>query len=678
MATGWSNQVGRDKYKVVLNEGKETEVSETDIPAVGDASNPSVSMQTVEVDDGELTLNIRYADNKTLCAVVNQIYIMYHGPRFSSWTYNMDLKESVQLTTENVENPENITGWLSDNPEVANVDEEGNVFATGVGNAKITAIYEGKSLQCTIAVTNENGVTVDYSVDAGEMNHVAGGNLHLYDDRSPAGWLSDGIGVYAVRGQNYSNRTSSEYEYLPGFFEEKTYNRLMEESPDAKLMIGLYYGYKGRTGGEWKKGAYDSGYMQMWAQNCVDIYNDAKEKEIDVYSWIPLNEPDLQWSGDDWDNDYPAKFFEVAYKAIKAIDPDARIQGPEMASSNMSRMRQFLTYCRDNDCLPDVLSWHDLRNGQSGIEGDVQTLTDWMENNGITPMPMAVTEYQGMGYSTDEAGRKAQGNYNTGLTISYLATLERSVDDGVIAGLRSEWGLPGSNSGARGDMGEMCDFDTKRMPTGLWYVYNAYWDMTGRKVQTEQNSSMLDALATIDLSLEKLQSGILIGNWKENDRLILLDLKNIPTELIVDKQIHIQVYALNETLATPCYGAVPVMDENVEVSGNSLALDLPISGRQACYVVLSQPYVTVNKTLVSDITPVLTGNMMAQIVGSGAQEYISITGGKTSSYVDAEGKETYRENGDSVTYTLSAEQDGVYNFTSKLVKDRMQALCSFI
>lgn len=669
MATGWSSQVGRDKYNVVLNKGKETEVSEKNIAPSGSSSNPAVSLQTVEVKDGMLTLNIDYAANDTKCAVVNQIYIMSHGPRFSDWIYNLNIKESVKLSAENVENPEEITDWNSDNTAAATVDGEGNVQAVGVGTSVITALYKGTLLQCKVIVSNANGVSVDYSVNEGTMNHIGGGNLHLFDDRSPAGWLSDGVGVYAVRGQDYSSRTSQYHEHLPGFFEEGTYNRLIDKNPDVDLMIGLYYGYKHKTGNNWKKGAYDNAGKEIWAQNCVDVYNDAKEKGISVYSWIPLNEPDLQWNSNDWNKDYPAKFFEVAYKAIKEVDPEAKIQGPELSSYNENRMKKFLTYCKNNNCLPDVLSWHDLRNSQSMIERDVDSITKWMENNGITPMPMTVTEYQGKGYKTDAAGRKSDGNYNTGLTISYLASIERSEQKGLVAALRSEWGLLGSNPDARGDMGEMCDFDTKQMATGLWYVYNAYWDMTGNKVQAVQNTSQIDALAAVDTSPEKMQSGILIGNWKEGSRTVSLDLSHIPAEFIKNGQVHIQAQAINETLATPLYGAVPMFDENMEVTEeNSLFVEIPMSGRQACYIVLSQPYEAQNMQEAADLEPALTGSSQAQTIEAETGSYVSVTGGNTSSYRDENGNETYRESGDSVTYTLNAPENGVYNFTSKLIK----------
>lgn len=45
--------------------------------------------------------------------------------------------------------------WQSDDPAVAEVDEEGWVTSMGVGETIITARYKGASAQCTVKVTQK-------------------------------------------------------------------------------------------------------------------------------------------------------------------------------------------------------------------------------------------------------------------------------------------------------------------------------------------------------------------------------------------------------------------------------------------------------------------------------------------------------------------------------------------
>lgn len=45
--------------------------------------------------------------------------------------------------------------WYSEDPEIAEVDEEGWVTSMGVGKTTITVRYKGASAQCTVKVTQK-------------------------------------------------------------------------------------------------------------------------------------------------------------------------------------------------------------------------------------------------------------------------------------------------------------------------------------------------------------------------------------------------------------------------------------------------------------------------------------------------------------------------------------------
>ncbi|MFV2022470.1 InlB B-repeat-containing protein [Micromonospora sp. LOL_023] len=520
-------------------------------------------------------------------------------------------------------------------------------------------------------------VTVDYQVDAGAMRHIGGGNLHPFDERGPAQWLTDGIDINAIRGTDYSKRTSVYHDYLPGWFEDATRARLQTINPDAKLMIGTYYGFKGKVargeyGGntDWKALAQideGSAYKEYIAAELAD----AVAKDIDVYSWVLWNEPDLQWSNQN------AFFqgFKNGYDGVKDFDPTQLVQGPELASFKFSYLTAFLTYCKQHDCLPDVLAWHELTRTRTAIEDHARQITEWMRQNDIPVMPIAITEYQGTGYSTTEAGRRSQGNYNPGLSVSYLGELERAAESTSLEfGLRSAWGLPGDNPNSRSFLGEMATFDDDgKMATGIWYVYQAYWEMTGRKVGTTFDKTSVDALATYDDDSTVNESWILLGNWEETAKTIPVTLRNLPPALVASGRVHVQVDLIQETLATPNYGTVPVLRRNVAAAAGQASFSLDLPGRTAARILVTPPaadptrYSAVPGSGAEPVEVRSTGTVQTSTARLAGTTYAAHTGGTPSSYRDGAGAETAVESGDAVTYRFDVDESAVYRLRTDFV-----------
>lgn len=511
-------------------------------------------------------------------------------------------------------------------------------------------------------ITYTTEVNVDYDVSEGASNRLASGVLHAVDYKTPAEYLSDGIYLYAVRGQAHQDEFDSTYEYLPGFFDDKTYERISEINPDNVLMMGLYYGFKPQYGDNWQSAALENNgetwknYIKTFMQ---EAYDENGNKVKNVYSWIPWNEPELQWGSSNLSNFYKA--FEYAYDAVKEFDARELVQGPEFASYNFSRMTSFLTYCRDNDCLPDVLSWHELQRYPLDIEGHTKELRDWMLANGIEPMPMAVTEYQGTGYRTDDDGRKSQGTYNPGLTVAYIATMERAEEYGFEYGLKSAWGRTGGDPLFTTDLGQMADFETGTMPTGLWYVYHEYKNMTGEKVNAAADTSVIDAVATYDSSVDRKSSAILIGNWEDGNEYISVTLKNIPESLVVDNKVSIKVESISETLATTLYGTDVLSDTEYEVVDGTATVNVILEGRAAAALTVTPPTNTEAKTELTLGNRTSTSNINI----SEEDGVVYATGGKTSTYtnenpVGNELSTSYKDNGDGVTFSVNVETDGVY------------------
>ncbi|MGN0242830.1 MAG: InlB B-repeat-containing protein [Lachnospiraceae bacterium] len=517
--------------------------------------------------------------------------------------------------------------------------------------------------------TGENGsdeevilpqTVIDFSTNTGVSHRVASGALHAFDYKTPAQYLTDGIYLRAIRGQAHQYDFDNTYEYLPGFFDEPTYNRLLFMEVKPEMMIGLYYGYKGeqkKLGTDWQTSALENNGA-IWRAYIKDLmseaYNEDATPSKDIYSWIPFNEPDLQWKNKL--NDF-YKAYQNAYEAVKEFDGTAKVQGPEWSSYDFSKIKDFLLYCKKNNCLPDVLSWHEIRNYKLNIDDHCKELYEFMIEYDIDPMPMAVTEYQGQGYKTNDAGRKSDGNYNTGLTIAYISEMERAEEYGFAYGLQSAWGLSGDNPEAKAYLGEMTDFETGTMPTGLWYVYHHYKDMTGHKVNVSLDEAYIEGHATVDTSIDTMSASALLGNWAETEYQTEVVLDQLPEVLTRAGNVHVTMEAIPETLGVPLYKTTTILDEDVVLTDHTYRYDLTIPARCA---------VSIRVTPITEEAIVMPSEIVdmpqtAALTTDGT--YRSITGLQPPSYLNGE-KITYVDNGDSITLTGQITDAGYYTIKS--------------
>ncbi len=479
------------------------------------------------------------------------------------------------------------------------------------------------------STNTQSSITVDYAVDLGASNQVASGLLHGISADHPAQYLIDGIKVNAVRGADY-------YGYLPNCYEADTYNRI--KATGADLMIGLYY--RAKESGYWPG---DGGDWQTWRDICTDIYNEAQTNNYDIYSWIPWNEPRLQWGNL---NTYKRAHKE-AYQTIKALNPAARIQAPEDHAYSLSFLSDFLTYCRDNGCLPDILAWHELSQDPLDVEAHCSEIKSWMQNNGITPMPIAVTEYQGGSYSNDNTSIP-------GVNVYYLASMERAVQHGFAFGLHACWSWSGSDSNFIATLADMANKDGANLPRGLWWNYNAYKDMTGRKVQVGISGSNGDAFASLDNDMNR--SIILIGTKNYTTyHDVSLNLNNIPDSLTYNGKIHIRAEMIRDEMVLMSPEVMVAGDYSI--SGGAVVLDLPTLDPKASYMVYVSPATSdapatsyESEALSATFTAGRTHRVFDEAAASGGQTTI----------LEA------TADGDYVEYQIPSPGEGVYNLSAIL------------
>lgn len=185
--------------------------------------------------------------------------------------------------------------------------------------------------------------------------------------------------------------------------------------------------------------------------------------EADNAVWFGTLSEDGTWLM--FDDDAKLRFYEawkVTYELIRSIDSDAVIGGPGYCDYDSYEIRHFLEYCRANNCLPDVMIYHELGDKSSFFWQDhVDDYRNIEAELGVGELPVIVTEYGTM----QECGAPAD-------MLKYVVSIENS---GVWANV-AYWRLANN----------LCDTAAdNNSPNSNWWLFRWYADMDGSLLQTK-------------------------------------------------------------------------------------------------------------------------------------------------------------------------------------------------
>ncbi len=192
---------------------------------------------------------------------------------------------------------------------------------------------------------------------------------------------------------------------------------------------------------------------------CASVVADSNRK---FFNYVPFNEPDWIWYGtsgtkltqfcNDW---------KTVYNRIRTLDPGAKIAGPGFSTYNASAYDTFFSFCKANNCLPDITTWHELDGSFFGsYDTHYNNYRSIESKYGISTREVYINEY---GQSSGEIGRP-------GKMIQYLSKFERT----KVYGSTCFW----TGIGTLNDL-----VSTDGRATGCWYLYQWYGQMTGNTVQ---------------------------------------------------------------------------------------------------------------------------------------------------------------------------------------------------
>ncbi|MFC4996239.1 hypothetical protein ACFPIJ_00155 [Dactylosporangium cerinum] len=155
---------------------------------------------------------------------------------------------------------------------------------------------------------------------------------------------------------------------------------------------------------------------------------------------------------------YPRQMWNTAVTEIRRLDPAAVIVGPSYSGYNHGWLDAWLARTKADGTLPGVLNWH-FGNDPLADSNDAKAI---MSARGVGPLPMTIDEYL---FSQQQ---------QPGYLAWYLARLAPS---DVSAAAHAIW----SDCCTAGTLDSVLN---NGQPTGQWWVYRAYAQLTGNLVAT--------------------------------------------------------------------------------------------------------------------------------------------------------------------------------------------------
>ena len=341
-----------------------------------------------------------------------------------------------------------------------------------------------------------NSFTVDCSSVLRDVTHCANGSLYGITESIPAdvNGLVAPLKPYVMRNPARGG-SQNQHPYGDAILVSKR----LESIPSAKVSIDLAdmlpnWPYK------WPG-------MTSWLNQVKSFINDKKASGRDNYYGYEIwNEPGGTWNNANGSfND----MWKQTYDVIRANDPGAKIIGPCESYYNNSRMKEFLTFCKANNCVPDIMSWHELSGGPQTIAPNIKAYRSLEASLGISPLPLSINEYC-------DPDHNLEGQ--PGSSARFIAKFERYM---VESACITWWFVP-----TPGRLGSL--LATNSQKGAGWFFYKWYGDMSGKMVNVtppNDNSNLVDGAACVD-SNGKYISFIFGG---PNDGTINTTFKNLPS-----------------------------------------------------------------------------------------------------------------------------------------------------
>ncbi len=399
-------------------------------------------------------------------------------------------------------------------------------------------------------------ITVDFS-SQGELTGRASGFLYGFaEDDIPTREIAESIGINSLAA--------------------KTAGGLQHPIGDVRDVSDTFLSAGGEMLMVYTQDMYDTWYYQL---DSLPEYNEKVRKTVtemenspyrDSLVYCIYNEMDNgAWLGDFWEKENRYKFYDAwqqTYSVVKEINPEARLAGPGYCGYNYDFIKEFLSYCKENGCLPEVVVWHELSDlsiyrMESNFDG-YYSICDELE---IERLPVCISEYGLM--ST---------NGIPGESVKWISRIEAEDAYGCVA----YWRLANNLSDTVAD---------DVTPNSNYWVYNFYAKMKGCELECAEwdmlhsnignwlkgkyplmNKGFI-ALASYDDTAEKFY--ILAGGSGRDSKIVIENLDGTFTngDRLTVSISYVDYKGLGGAVNSPTVAEI----KNITVRGDSITFSVP-------------------------------------------------------------------------------------------------------
>ena len=399
-------------------------------------------------------------------------------------------------------------------------------------------------------------VTVDFSAQS-ELTGRASGFLYGFaEDDIPSKEIAESIGINSLA--------------------TKTAGGLQHPIGDVRDVSDTFLSAGGEMLMVYTQDMYDTWYYQL---DSLPEYNERVRKTVtemenspyrDSLVYCIYNEMDNgAWLGNFWEEENRYKFYDAwkeTYNLVKGINPEAKIAGPGHCGYNYDFIKEFLSYCKKNDCLPEVVVWHELSDQsiywmKSNFEG-YYSICDEL---GIERLPVCISEYGLM-----------RTNGIPGESVKWISRLEAEDAYGCVA----YWRLANNLSDTVAD---------DVTPNSNYWVYNFYAKMKGKELGTSEwdmlhsnignwlkgkyplmNKGFI-ALSSYDEAKEKFY--VLAGGSHKDSKIVI---KNLDDTFVNGDRFNVKIsYADYKGLGGAVNSPVLCEIKNITVRNGRLSFTVP-------------------------------------------------------------------------------------------------------
>lgn len=334
--------------------------------------------------------------------------------------------------------------------------------------------------------------------------------------------------------------------------------------------------------------------------------------------------------------------WKLTYDYVKSLDEDAVIGGPGFCDYETAKMEGFMSFCAENDCVPEVMIYHELA---------WWSIYDWQmhvddyrrieKELGVKELPIVVTEYGEM-----------QDCGNPGKMVHYITAIEKSGTWGEMA----YWRLANNLNDTAAD---------DNSPNSNWWLYRKYAEMEGNLLETDvsfvRNRDLHDGdwrldykgIASINDSKDEIR---VIAAGSDNKRMVKIKGIN-ETQLGCNVNVRIEcVYyqGLTGTVSSP----ILLRQYNTSAASGKLNINIPGTDTDAVYFITVSPESDSSAPVRNSNIPVRYEFEDGTLLGS-AYTYDSAyaTTGEQNGMCGG-----FENDGDGVKITVNAKTAGLYDF----------------